>query len=408
MTTTVVDLEWQRRRATRLLTVAQGAAFAVSGIVVALGPLTLLGLSGTGGMAGLLLGLVTLSGGVGAYLAGHLMDRIGARAPLIAAHALAGIGGVAAALASSAGSATGVLAAVVPLSAGQGAALLGRLAVAGIHPPAERGRQLGRLVSAGTAGALGGPALVAGLGALAEATGLNPLSLPWLAIPALAATGAVAVAAVNLGPHLRAGHNESAPVARPAAGRRGIPPRLAVTAVSGAQATMVAAMAAGPVMVHGHTGSDGAVTAVVGLHLAGMYALAPVIGRLIDGSGQRAGILAGSIACVGGSLLIPLAHEPVLAGVALLSVGFGWSASYMASTAALGRRPDGGRATGAADLAAAGAGAGAALVGGLLVQLGSLPVLAVCLAAPGAVVLFLATPTRTHRASTSSVPAGAA
>lgn len=145
-----------RRRAFRRLALAQVAAFAVSGIAFTTGPLTVLDLSGSAGLAGLVLALLGLSGGAGAWAGGRLVDRFGRVRPLTGAHALAGAAGLAAAAGALLGSPALVLAACVPLGAGQGAALLGRVAVAAMHPPEVRGRATGRLVVAGAAGAVAG------------------------------------------------------------------------------------------------------------------------------------------------------------------------------------------------------------------------------------------------------------
>ena len=176
------------RHAVRMLGLAQAAAFAVTGITVTIGPLSLHELSGQEGFGGGLLAVFILSGGAGAFLAGRLMRRISRRACLVAGHLTYGAAGVAAAAAGAAHSPRAILVAAIPLGLGHGAALLGRSVAVDLHPSGERGRAVGRILAVGAVGALSGPALVAGLRRLAADTGLDAHMLPWLAAPGTAAT----------------------------------------------------------------------------------------------------------------------------------------------------------------------------------------------------------------------------
>ena len=180
---------WPRRR-----------AFAVTGITVTIGPLSLHELSGHEGFGGGLLAVFILSGGAGAFLAGRLMRRISRRACLVAGHLTYGAAGVAAAAAGAAHSPRAILVAAIPLGLGHGAALLGRSVAVDLHPSGERGRAVGRILAVGAVGALSGPALVAGLRRLAADTGLDAHMLPWLAVPVLGALGALAVSRLHLEP----------------------------------------------------------------------------------------------------------------------------------------------------------------------------------------------------------------
>ena len=355
------------RHAVRMLGLAQAAAFAVTGITVTIGPLSLHELSGDEGAGGGLLAVFILSGGAGAFLAGRLMRRIGRRACLVASHLAYGAAGFAAAAAGAAHSPRGILVAAIPLGLGHGAALLGRSVAVDLHPSGERGRAVGRILAVGAVGALSGPALVAGLRLVAADTGLDAHMLPWLAVPVLGALGALAVS------RLRLGSPAAPPAAAPSRRRRRARGRMRtpVLVVAGAQAAMLSLMSVVPVHIHHQGGGDGLMALILGAHLASMYGLAPLLGAGIDRWGHRDGLMAGAGLCVGGALLSAVTHVPVVAAAGLVALGAGWCASYLgvtAAAAALEADPrDRASALGAADLAASVTAATAGVVTGLLV-----------------------------------------
>jgi MFS family permease len=389
------------RHAVRMLGLAQAAAFAVTGITVTIGPLSLQQLSGDEGLGGGLLAAFILAGGGGAFAAGRIMRRAGRRAVLVGSHLAYGLAGVAAAAAGAAHSPRGVLAAAVPLGLGHGAALLGRSVAVDLHPAGERGRAVGRILAVGAVGALSGPGTVAGLRRLADATGLDPHMLPWLAVPALGALGALAVSRLRVA----AAEPPSAP--RPAVRRRRPGMGTATVVVAGAQASMLALMSVVPVHIHHQGGGDGLMALILGAHLASMYGLAPALGGAIDRWGHRDGLIAGAGLCVAGATLSAVTGVPVVAAAGLVALGVGWSASYLAVTAAAGRSADArdrAAALGAADLAASVTAAAAGVLTGLLVGLTGVVPLAWAIAAAMGVVLLAAC--RPRLAGVTPRPAG--
>ncbi|GAA0903753.1 hypothetical protein GCM10009557_79480 [Virgisporangium ochraceum] len=110
-----------------------------------------------------------------------------------------------------------------------------------------------------------------------------------------------------------------------------------------AQGAMVAVMVAAPLHLH-HRGSDlGAVGTVIGVHVSGMFALAPLNGHLADRYGGRRMLLAGlAVVCASGLLVL----GPVGPGLAvpLFLLGYGWSLAMVAGSALLvARVPEGDR-----------------------------------------------------------------
>ena len=110
-----------------------------------------------------------------------------------------------------------------------------------------------------------------------------------------------------------------------------------LAAVAGGQALMVAVMVMTPV----HLGDHGATLRVVGLvlslHIAGMYALSPVVGWASDRFGALpvigTGVLVLGAAAVTGASAAPMAHTQV--AVALTLLGLGWSCTMVAGSALL-------------------------------------------------------------------------
>ena len=90
------------RHAVGMLGLAQAAAFAVTGITVTIGPLSLHELSGHKGFGGGLLAVFILAGGAGALVAGRLMRRLAQRRVLVASHLFYGLAGLLAAAAGAA------------------------------------------------------------------------------------------------------------------------------------------------------------------------------------------------------------------------------------------------------------------------------------------------------------------
>ncbi|MFL0712162.1 MAG: MFS transporter [Microcella pacifica] len=134
-------------------------------------------------------------------------------------------------------------------------------------------------------------------------------------------------------------------------------------------------MAMTPVHLTDHGASLVIVGFTISLHIAGMYALAPLFGILSDRLGRRPTILLGQGMLLASLVMTGFGAESegwVVAG--LIFLGLGWSASTVAGSALLtesaapARRPI---VQGRSDLLMSGSGAvGGALAGPLLAGLG--------------------------------------
>jgi MFS family permease len=101
--------------------------------------------------------------------------------------------------------------------------------------------------------------------------------------------------------------------------------RLAVFAMVISHVTMVAVMTMTPVhlKLHGH---EGVSPFVVSLHIAGMYALSPVVGRYADRRGRVPAIRLGAWILIGATVLAALSGDvEQLLFPALWALGLGWN-----------------------------------------------------------------------------------
>jgi MFS family permease len=369
-------------RNTGLLATAQVALWAALGAVATFAVISVYELSGEESMAAVVFGMYSLAQATGARVAGRVMDRVGRRPGLAGGYVLIGVGAAIAALAVASGSTPILLVGAVVVGAGAGAALLGRAAVADMYPPERRGAAVGRLLVAGTIGAVGGPPLAGAIHSLAERAGFEePLVAPWLAVPVLAAVALAMVLSMRPDPReLAVDEAIEGAGRRPADILRLRPALVAVASIVAVQVVMVTFMSVVPVVLHSHGSSELTVSLVVSLHLAGMFAFSSLVGAALDRWGRRPGLLVGIALTAAGVLLTLIEGSTVFAAIGLLLVGAGWSFAYIGSTAAisdLAAATERAGALGLMDLVAAVSAATGVLSGAALLRATALPVVGV-------------------------------
>jgi MFS family permease len=369
------------RRNTGLLAAAQVALWGAIGAVAAFGPISIFELTGRESMAAVLFGAYSLAVAAGARVSGRFMDRAGRRPGLIAGYIVLGLGGGSAAVSVASGSTLGLMVSAVVIGAGAGTALLGRAAVADMYPPDRRGRAVGRLLVAGTIGAVGGPPLAGAVHALATSGGVDePLIVPWLLVPALAAVALALVLSVRPDPRDLAVGVTGPGARRPIEILRLRPAVSAVATIAAVQVVMVTFMSVVPVVLHSQGAGELTVSIVVGLHLAGMFGLSSVVGGALDRWGRRAGLL-GGLGLSGTGVLLALGEgATVLPSAGLVLIGVGWSMAYVGSTAVisdLAGTTERAGALGLMDLVASVAAATGVLSGAALLQATGLIVLGI-------------------------------
>jgi MFS family permease len=320
------------------------------------------GWSGVPGAAGV------LGTACGTLTAGSLISRYGSRRVLRGLYGAAILGALTAFAAATSAILPVLLLGMFLLGLGNGAAQLSRYLAAELVPAHRKGFALSMIVWAGTVGAIVGPTLIAPGARLA-----TRLALPALAGPLLVAIVMTAVAL------LTARTRTPTPPARRASLAALRTPVVLAPLVSMvcAQLTMVAIMTMTPLHMAAH-GLE-VLGVVLSVHMIGMFALAPLSGRLADRFGGRATIFLGM-----GCLVLSSVAAFGAGGIAGLSsamflLGYGWNLVFVGGSAILSRElPEDRRIQlqGAVDAVVWGSSALASLGSGVLFGLGGYPLVA--------------------------------
>ncbi|GHH03053.1 putative MFS-type transporter YddS [Streptomyces lanatus] len=407
-----------RRRITAVLVTTQilGGLGVATGI--ALAAVLAKEVSGTESLSGLAPTATVAGTAVLSMPLAALMTARGRRPGLVLAYLIGAVGAGVTVIAARVGSFPLLLCGMAAFGAASSANLQARFAAADLAEPERRARAISLVVWATTIGAVIGPNIAAPAGR--SVTGLG---IPATAGPFLWAAGIFLISAVVVAVLLRpdplltaralAPAEEQSPAARSLrAGMAAVAAspraRLAVVTVAVAHTAMVSVMSMTPVDLAHHGAGIDLIGLVISGHIAGMYAFAPLMGRLTDRLGRLSGIglAVGLLACA--VLFAGTAgdsHGQTALGLFVL--GLGWSAGLVSGSALLTDsvpQPARAAAQGLSDLimnASAGIGGAAA---GLVVaraSYGWLNLAAACLLLPLAALALL---TRSGRPQ--EVPAG--
>src|SRR5918911_2144727 len=134
-----VAISAQVRRNTLLICVGQATTWATVGVFVALGPLIVYQMTGSSALAGALFAIWSIGVAVGAQATGFAMDRVGRRPGLAVGQFILALASLMAVVAALVHSAPLMLITAAVGGLGAGGALLARLAVPDMFPPAPRG-----------------------------------------------------------------------------------------------------------------------------------------------------------------------------------------------------------------------------------------------------------------------------
>ena len=393
-----VDVAAVQRRSLGVLSGYQAlAGIAIAGAVPA-GALIAEGVAGSDAAAG----LAQTSGVVGAALAALPLARLtlsgGRRRALVWGVGLGALGAVVVVVASVLRSFPLVVLGCLLVGVASAAGYQARYAAADLAEPDRRARAISVVVWASTIGAVLGPNLLEASGRLAESLGLPQLSGPYVVgAVCFALSAALLWVLLRPDPYLLA-RRRAAAAAPPATGTAAHPrlrdglhhvrrhPRaqLGITAVATGHAVMVMVMVMTPVHMRHVDVRLQLIGLVISVHVAGMYALSPVVGWAADRFGRRmvlaAGVVLLAVSCV---VAARVPGDDVLGlGIALFLLGLGWSCTLIGGSTLLvedvapADRP---AVQGASDLVMNVAGAAGGIVAGIVVAACSYSVL--CLVA---------------------------
>lgn len=309
-----------------------GAAMASSVTVGALVVTDMLG--ATSAWAGISTATVTTGTAFASQVLSRRMRRAGRRPGLQIGYSGALIGAVIAAIGVEFRLLPLFLAGLFVFGNGQASNLLARYAAADLARPEQRSRAIGRVVFAQTFGAVAGPLTIGPAERLGQSFGLEKYTGPWLVAGVL-----FALAVVNTSIRLRPDPLVVAGGVTPAGSGEKLPPiaaslrlimaspraRLALLAMMVSQFVMVAEMAMTPVHMKLH-GYEDLSPYVVSVHVAGMFAFAPLVGRFADRVGRVQSILlGGAILVLAGVIAALSGHNHLLLFPSMWALGVGWN-----------------------------------------------------------------------------------
>ena len=335
-----------QQRTLRVLRSAQVPGQAAVAGVVAVGALLAKDLlhgndrfSGSGGAA------FTLGSAFLAVPLSAFMRRRGRRPGLMFAFGLGAIGASIAATGGQLRSFPLFLVGMLCFGGAQAATLQGRYVAADLAPEHDRARAIASVVVVGTLGAIFGPILAPWEKRVGMALGLDEFIGPFL-FASLFLLVSLAVIARFLRPDPLAVNGQMDPHAqrvRPlrqvqlSSGviRRSHLAPLGLVAMVASQVAMVAVMTMTPSHMKDHGQADLSAY-VIALHIAGMYAFAPFVGRFVSRFGEIRSIMIGSVVLgVGTTASVVAGYVPWLIFVGLFLLGVGWNIGLIAGSALL-------------------------------------------------------------------------
>jgi MFS family permease len=348
-------------------------------------------------LAGISTALFTLGSALTAYLIGRVTQRSGRRLGLGLGFAAGGLGAVAVVVAAVTGNIVLLFLALFVYGAGTATNLQARYAGSDLATPERRGTAVSIALVATTVGAVAGPNLVQPLGELALGLGIPALAGPFLlAAAAYLAAGIVLLVLLRPDPFLLARRLDTATESGARAARAGGSAASAVTRgpaapaaqaprptrpgtgayVGGAimvltQIAMVAIMTMTPVHMRAHHHDLTDVGLVIGIHIGAMYLPSLITGVLVDRVGRIPMAIAAGVTLLGAGVVAAFApgDDLALLIVALALLGLGWNFGLIAGTALVVDNTvpaNRARIQGSLDVLIALSGAGAGVMGSIL------------------------------------------
>lgn len=342
MQTTVDD-----RTRTRLRWVLFAAVGSMTtGYIAAVTVTTLAARSITGSelLAGVPGSLAVISTAVGTSMLGRVVVAAGRRRSLVVGAATAVVGAAVSTYAVFSAQFLVLLAGMAILGFGNAASHLSRYTAADLVGAERRGSALSLVVWAGTIGAVVGPRLLDPAGQLASDLGASEYAGGYLAaIAAMSLALGLFLVALRPDPSALAvvdddvfgGPSSAPPAALEVFGRASV--QLALTAMVIGQLVMVLIMTATPIHVENNGFDLALVGSIISAHTLGMFAFAPLVGRIVDRVGAVPMIGASAVVLVASAILAASAPASATTTLtwALFLLGIGWNLGFVAGSTLL-------------------------------------------------------------------------
>ncbi len=350
MTQSPIDHErhnLQRKTITTLTTAQSLTGLGVASTVAA-GSLLVASISHSETLAGLAQTFSVLGAAVMALPLANLTRRGGRRLALSTGFSVGALGSVTAITAGALRILPLMLLGTFMVGAASAASYQARYAAVDLATDDTRASNLSRVVWASTIGAVLGPNLMAPSGRLAAVLGLPKLTGPYILAATMLALGALIIWTrlrpdpylANVDSERKLTATEPVKMSTPEVLRviRQHPRALlGLLAVAIGHIAMVSVMVMTPVhMAHAEVTLK-IIGLVISVHILGMYALSPLVGRMADRLGRRRVIQIGGLILLAAVLIAGTAPEMhnVQLGVGLFLLGLGWSCTLVAGSTLL-------------------------------------------------------------------------
>lgn len=340
---TTIDRRALQRRTITTLRLAQVPGQAAIAGVVAVLALFVGDLLGDDRFAGSGNAAFTLGSALMAPSFAAFSRRRGRRPALVTAFAIGACGAAVAAFGGQMRWVWLLLVGMVMFGGAQAASLQGRFVAADLAEPGEGPRSIAAVVWLGTLGAVFGPVLTPQWKRLAPHLGLDPSVGP-IAFAAVLSLGAAAIIWFRLRPDPLAvvvgGIDPTASRSQPIKSvrrswvviKREPMVQLGLASMIIVQASMVAVMTMTPPHMRDHH-QAGSSAYVIAVHIAGMYGLAPWVGRFVERvHPDRAVIIAGVVLASGTAGAVLAGYHRPLIFVGLFLLGLGWNIGLIAGS----------------------------------------------------------------------------
>jgi MFS family permease len=336
------------KRNTALFALSQSFTGAGMQLAYGIGPLMVVALTGSPGLAGVSVALMGISRFLVAYPTGKITDTYGRKPGILLGLVLALAGALVIGFSMTWNNATVLIGGLLLFGMGMSAAQQLRVAATDMFPPQLRARALGFVALGSLLSLVLTPGMIAVSDRIAVDLGQDPLGLPWLMLPVLIVGGMVLVHWVrpdprDIGmrlaeyypgykaPQRSSGQRRSAFSIKALLRTRAT--GLAIAANCSGQGNMAIVMVLTSLVLHHHGHSLTAIAVSHLFHAVGMFAFTIPLGILADRYRREFIMYSGVGIALVGAGLVTFTPTLLLVTLGTFLVGVGWAAANVAATA---------------------------------------------------------------------------